>query len=232
MRGPIYGKEAVAIWQPAKDYELSHSCVSPPQHTNPYGPRKVESQSAIRVQIYSSHPTNSGPHNRKHRSVMNALHLSTSTSPQTRRSVRISMARNDSSTSTGTPISTPSTSSFESIEVFSYDYLEREAKANRLFRRMARSWMAKEGPSESQINEFNDYADIITPQMLVQWREKLDSSIRVEFWENRIIFTEYPTYPHDQIVDLLQDQFSEQMNSPYPYQFRRFVSDGTTGIFL
>lgn len=92
--------------------------------------------------------------------------------------------------------------------------------------------MAKEGSSERQINELNDYADIITPQMLVQWREELDSSMRVEFWDGRIIFTEYPAYPHDQIVDLFQDQFSEQMNRPYPYQFRRFVSDGTTGIVL
>jgi hypothetical protein len=142
------------------------------------------------------------------------------------------MARNDSSTSSGTPISAPSTSSFEFVEVFSYDYPEREAKANRLFRRMTRSWMAKEGLLESQINELNDYDDIITPQMLVRWQEELDSSMRVEFWDRRIIFTEYPTYPHDQIVDLSQDQFSEQMNSPYPYQFRWFVSDGTTGIFL
>lgn len=164
-------------------------------------------------------PPNPGPHNR---SALNAPHISTSASPQTRRSFR--MTRNDSTTSSGTPISTPSTASFEATELFPYDYLEREAKAKRLFRRMARSWMAKEGPSERQINELSEYADIITPQMLVQWREESDSSMRVEFWDGRIIFTEYPTYPHDQVVDLFHDQFAEQMNSLYPYQFRRFVS--------
>ena len=141
------------------------------------------------------------------------------------------MTRNDSSTSSETPISTPSTASFEATELLPYDYLEREAKAKRLFRKMARSWMAKEGPSEGQTNELREYIDIITPQMLVQWCEELDSSMRVEFWDGRIIFTEYPTYPHDQVVDLFQDQFSEQINSPYPYQLRRFASDGTTGIF-
>ena len=67
--------------------------------------------------------------------------------------------------------------------------------------------------------------------MLVQWREELDSSIRVEFWDDRIIFTEYPKCPHDQVSGLFQDEFAEQMNMPYARQFRRFVTDLATGLF-
>ena len=165
-------------------------------------------------------------------SLTNANVHELSSPSSSRRSVRISMSQNDSSTSisSATPTSTPSPTS--SQDFFSYNDLEREAKAKRLFRKLAKDWLVRKMPSEEQVTELNSYIDVINPQLLTKWREEVDPRMRVEYLNGKIVFNEWPGYPHDQVANLFQAQLHEQFNASYPYAMRRFILDGATGASL
>src|SRR5271156_95954 len=142
--------------------------------------------------------------------------------PSTRRSLRLAQAATSSSSSLKAPSQVP--------ELYSQDYLDQEAKARRIFRKLAREYHErKEMPNQEALDQLNNYNEILRDK-IVSWRAEVSDSLRVEFFEGRVRFLEYPTAPHDQVSRLFGDLFNETMGVPFPLHLRPFIADGTTGI--
>jgi len=117
-------------------------------------------------------------------------------------------------------------------ELYSQDYLEKEAKARRIFRKLAREYHEKhEMPNQEALDQLNSYNEMLRDKF-VGWRDEVSESLRVEFFEGRLRFLEYPTAPHDQVSRLFGDLFNETMGVPFPLHLHPFIADGTTGIAL
>jgi hypothetical protein len=99
--------------------------------------------------------------------------------PSTRRSLRLAQATTySSSSSSKAPSQVP--------ELYPRDYLEKEAKARRMFRKLAREYGEKhEMPNQESLDQLNSYNEILRDK-IVGWRAEVSDSLRVEFFEGRL----------------------------------------------
>ena len=84
-------------------------------------------------------------------------------------------------------------------------------------------------PNQEALDELNSYQEILRDN-IVSWRAEVSDLLRVELFEGKVRFLEYPTAPHDQVSRLFGDIFNETMGVPFPLHLRPFIADGTTGI--
>lgn len=59
---------------------------------------------------------------------------------------------------------------------------------------------------------------------------EVSDSLRVEIYEGKVRFLEYPVQSHDQVSRLFDYLFTETFGAPFPLHLRPFISDGRTGI--
>ena len=70
--------------------------------------------------------------------------------------------------------------------VFPRDYLEQEAKAKRIFRKLAKEYQQiKEIPTQEVMDKLNIYHEILRDK-IISWSTEVSDSLRVEIYEEKV----------------------------------------------
>jgi hypothetical protein len=113
--------------------------------------------------------------------------------------------------------------------LFHADYLEREPKAKRLFKKLTKDYVdSRTPPTDEAEQKLKAYSDIFQTTF-VDWREELGGNLRIELVRGLPLFQEWPVSPHEEIAELFNDVFSATMSNQFPLHQRPFVPKGTTG---
>jgi hypothetical protein len=112
------------------------------------------------------------------------------------------------------------------------DYLERDAKAHRIFRKLARSYLEKKKPPpEDEMTELWQYSDIIEYRKLLRWRDEVEIRKGILYDAGKVMFDQLSSPPHDEVCDLFHLDFTTQFITPWvpPFRSAPFKGWGTQG---
>ena len=84
-----------------------------------------------------------------------------------------------------------------------------------------------------QMEKLWKYKNYIHFEEMIAWRDEVGVKRGILYDEGKILFEEWPTPPHDEVIDEFNSQFDRQFRSRFagtPH-YPAWVNHGSTGIY-
>lgn len=85
---------------------------------------------------------------------------------------------------------------------------QRIASAKRVFKKLANSYLSKRAPPDPErVRELWEYKDVLDLRTVLTWRDEVGIGRGVLYDDGKFEFDEWPSPPHEDIIDLFETIF-------------------------